>query len=107
MEVLDDNCVNLIAVIKNEERASFIDVVVYDSQTNKTVVYNEGNGAYQCSSETVYEDDIWVTNISFSVSLEISLEEIYFEIKEIKFLKNNINELVDLNTEDVRRKEKC
>ena len=32
VEVLDDNCVNLIAVIKNEERASFIDIVVYNSQ---------------------------------------------------------------------------
>ena len=45
VEELNNNYVTLVAVIKNEDRASFIDMVVYNSQTAKTVVYNEGNGA--------------------------------------------------------------
>ena len=104
VEELDDDLVTLIAVVKNEERASFIDMVVYNSQNKKTVVYNEGNGTYQCSSETVFEDDMWVTNISFQIQSEIVAEEFYYEIKEIKFLENNVNTQVDLNTNEVRKK---
>ena len=81
VEELEDDLVTLIAVVKNEERASFIDMVVYNSQNKKTVVYNEGNGTYQCSSETVFEDDMWVTNISFQIQSEIVAEEFYYEIK--------------------------
>jgi hypothetical protein len=80
-------------------------MVVYNSQTDKTVVYNEGNGAYQCSSETVYEDGMWVTNITFRVNVELTADNFYFEIKEIKFLRNNTDEKADLNTLDVRKKE--
>ena len=105
VEEIESNYVNLVAVIKNEDRASFIDMVVYNSQTNKTVVYNEGNGSYQCSSETVYEDGMWVTNIRFSISAELVAEDFYFEIQEIKFLRNNADEKADLNTLDVRRKD--
>lgn len=105
VEELNNNYVTLVAVIKNEDRASFIDMVVYNSQTAKTVVYNEGNGAYQCSSETVYEDDMWVTNLRFDVNVELTNESFYFEIKEIKFLRNNVNEKADLNTNEIRRKE--
>ena len=103
-EVGSEN-VGLVAVIKNKNRASFIDMVVYNSQTNKIVVYNEGNGAYQCSSETVYEDDMWVTKITFYVNVELTTDNFYFEIKEIKFLRNNTDEIADLNTLDVRKKE--
>ena len=102
---IDSTRVTLVAVIKNEERASFIDMVVYNSQNGKTVVYNEGNGAYQCSSETVYEDGMWVTNIRFSVDAVLMAEDFYFEIKEIKFLRNNTDEKADLNTLDVRKKD--
>ena len=105
VEEIESNYVNLVAVIKNENRASFIDMVVYNSQTDKTVVYNEGNGSYQCSSETVYEDGMWVTNIRFSISAELVAEDFYFEIQEIKFLRNNADEKADLNTLDVRRKD--
>ena len=105
VEELNNNYVTLVAVIKNEDRASFIDMVVYNSQNKKTVVYNEGNGAYQCSSETVYEDDMWVTNIRFDVNVELTNESFYFEIKEIKFLRNNVNEKADLNTNEIRKKE--
>ena len=105
VEEIESNYVNLVAVIKNEDRASFIDMVVYNSQTDKTVVYNEGNGSYQCSSETVYEDGMWVTNIRFSISAELVAEDFYFEIQEIKFLRNNADEKADLNTLDVRRKD--
>ena len=105
IEEIESQTVSLVAVIKNENRASFIDMVVYNSQTDKTVVYNEGNGAYQCSSETVYEDEMWVTNITFNVNVELTIDNFYFEIKEIKFLRNNTDEKADLNTLDVRKKE--
>lgn len=105
IEEIESETVSLVAVIKNEYRASFIDMVVYNSQTDKTVVYNEGNGAYQCSSETVYEDEMWVTNITFNVNVELTADNFYFEIKEIKFLRNNTDEKADLNTLDVRKKE--
>ena len=105
VEEIESNYVNLVAVIKNEDRASFIDMVVYNSQNGKTVVYNEGNGSYQCSSETVYEDGMWVTNIRFSIYVELVAEDFYFEIQEIKFLRNNADEKADLNTLDVRRKD--
>ena len=105
VEEIESNYVNLVAVIKNEDRASFIDMVVYNSQNGKTVVYNEGNGSYQCSSETVYEDGMWVTNIRFSIRAELVAEDFYFEIQEIKFLRNNADEKADLNTLDVRRKD--
>ena len=105
VEEIENTYVNLVAVIKNEDRASFIDMVVYNSQTDKTVVYNEGNGSYQCSSETVYEDGMWVTNIRFSINAELVAEDFYFEIQEIKFLRNNADEKADLNTLDVRRKD--
>ena len=105
VEEIESETVSLVAVIKNENRASFIDMVVYNSQTGKTVVYNEGNGAYQCSSETVYEDGMWVTNITFSVNVELTTDDFYFEIQEIKFLRNNTDEKADLNTLDVRKKD--
>ena len=105
VEEIENTYVNLVAVIKNEDRASFIDMVVYNSQNDKTVVYNEGNGSYQCSSETVYEDGMWVTNIRFSINAELVAEDFYFEIQEIKFLRNNADEKADLNTLDVRRKD--
>ena len=105
IEEIESQTVSLVAVIKNENRASFIDMVVYNSQTDKTVVYNEGNGAYQCSSETLYEDEMWVTNITFNVNVELTIDNFYFEIKEIKFLRNNTDEKADLNTLDVRKKE--
>lgn len=105
VEEIESETVSLVAVIKNENRASFIDMVVYNSQTGKTVVYNEGNGAYQCSSETVYEDEMWVTKITFRVNVELTADNFYFEIKEIKFLRNSTDEKADLNTLDVRKKE--
>jgi hypothetical protein len=107
IEEIESQTVSLVAVIKNENRASFIDMVVYNSQTDKTVVYNEGNGAYQCSSETVYEDEMWVTKITFRVNVELTADNFYFEINEIKFLRNNTDEKADLNTLDVRKKEFC
>ena len=105
VEEIESETVNLVAVIKNENRASFIDMVVYNSRTDKTVVYNEGNGSYQCRSETVYEDGMWVTNITFSVHVELTVDDFYFEIQEIKFLRNNTDEKADLNTLDVRKKD--
>lgn len=101
---VDNSYTKLRAVIKNSERSSFIDMVVYNSQNKKTVVYNEGNGAYQCSSETVFEDEMWITNIEFQFEVQTeSIEDFYVEIKEIKFLKNNVDAKVDLNTEEVRK----
>ena len=37
---IDKTNVTLTAVVKYESRASFIDLVVYNSTTNKTVVFN-------------------------------------------------------------------
>ena len=104
VEELETESVNLVAVIKNEDRASFIDMVVYNSQTGTLAVYNEGNGIYQCSSETVNEDGMWVTNIYFSTNVALVPEDFYFEIQEIKFLRNNADEKADLNTLEVRKK---
>ena len=48
---------------------------------------------------------MWVTNITFSVNVELTADDFYFEIQEIKFLKNNTDEKADLNTLDVRKKD--
>jgi hypothetical protein len=48
---------------------------------------------------------MWVTNIRFSVDAVLMAEDFYFEIKEIKFLRNNTDEKADLNTLDVRKKD--
>ena len=106
---IDKTNVTLTAVVKNESRASFIDLVVYNSATNKTVVFNEGNGQYQCKSETEFIDDMWVTNIEFEVNAnyehddDFTNDAFYIEIKEIKFLKNSVDTKVDLNTQDIHR----
>jgi hypothetical protein len=39
------------------------------------------------------------------VNVELTADNFYFEIKEIKFLRNNTDEKADLNTLDVRKKE--
>ena len=73
----------LKAVVKNDDRKSFIDMVVYSSELDTKVVFNEGNGEYQCSSTTIFEDNQWVTNIflKFTVTSELgelSIDEIGF-----------------------------
>ena len=48
---------------------------------------------------------MWITKITFRVNVELTTDNFYFEIKEIKFLRNNTDEKADLNTLDVRKKE--
>jgi hypothetical protein len=47
---------------------------------------------------------MWVTNIEFLFETQAeAVDDFYVEIKEIKFLKNNVDAKVDLNTEEVRK----
>lgn len=82
----EDEKLSLKAVVKNEPRDSFVDMVIFSSNLDTYIVYNEGNGDYQCSSSTIYEDGLWVTNIL----LEYSPSDIngYLEISEITFLRS-------------------
>lgn len=82
----EDEKLSLKAIVKNENRDSFVDLVLFSSQLNTYIVFNEGNGEYQCSSTTVFEDGLWVT----SILLDFNPGDIngYLEVTEISFLKN-------------------
>lgn len=75
-----------IAIVKNEDRLSFVDIVINLETEGKLVVYNEGNGDYTCSTTTVLENDLWVTKIiiPFNLSFDdnfhscVSIESINF-----------------------------
>ena len=103
--ILLDSSTELLlkAVVKNDDRKSFIDVVLYSSELNTKVVFNEGNGEYQCSSTTIFEDNQWVTNIflKFTVTSELgelSIDEIGFlsldNSKENAVIKNDKNKTI-------------
>ena len=94
-----NNIINIEAIVKNNNRDSFIDMVLYISFLDTYVVYNEGNGEYTCSTTTVYENDLWVTKINLEVQL-YKCSDLYGElsVSEINFLHNgSFNEQVDLN----------
>ena len=94
-----DNVINIEAIIKNNNRDSFIDMVLYLSFLDTYVVYNEGNGEYTCSSTTVYENELWVTKINLQVQL-YKCTNLYGQVSvsEINFLHNGTtNQQVDLN----------
>ena len=87
VERVEDKNVEVVATVKNENRYSFIDLVLYLSYKNTKVVFNEGNGEYICSTTTIYENDMWVTKII--IDLELEFDENYgcfIEIDEINFL---------------------
>ena len=79
----DKAILTAVAVVKNSRRVSFVDLVIYDSIAKTYIVYNEGNGKYTCSSETIYKDDIWVTEIVLKYNPKET--DGFIEIKEIKF----------------------
>ena len=80
------------AQVKNEDRYSFVDIVLYSRATNEKYVFNEGNGLYQCSVTTVNRDGSWITDITIPIdfSLVNSTSSCYIEtaleIEEITFL---------------------
>lgn len=83
----------LVAEVKNEDRLSFVDIVVYSQAMDTLCVFNEGNGLYQCSTTTISKDNLWVTDIRLRINYSlINLSEDYcldtklVEIKEISFL---------------------
>ena len=83
--------VKLLAKVKNTNRLSFIDIVIKSEALKTSVVFNEGNGNYICSTNTVMDGDIWVTDIV--IDLPYSLIELShcndhkeIEITEINFL---------------------
>ena len=95
----DHQYIYLEAIIKNDYRDSFIDMVLHISFLDTYVVYNEGNGEYTCSSTTVYEEEQWVTKINLKVNLN-DCKDLYGEVSvsEINFLHNgSTNQQVDLN----------
>ena len=87
--------VQLLAQVKNSNRLSFVDIVLYSENINTLVVFNEGHGTYTCSTTTVYRNDIWVTDIILNVNyslIDLSTEDCmdskFIEIREITFLNN-------------------
>ncbi len=87
IELIDYKNVSLEATVYNENRDSFVDLVLYLSWLDTFVVYNEGNGEYQCSVTTTFEGGQWVSKIS--MLLELGFDEDYYsriEIQEIQFL---------------------
>ena len=87
--------VNLTAQVKNTNRLSFIDLVLFSEKLNTLVVFNEGNGDYQCSTTTVFRNNMWVTDINICCQPDlIGLSENdckdtkFVEIREISFLSH-------------------
>ena len=78
------------AIVKNESRLSFVDMVLYISFLDTYVAFNNGNGDYTCSATTILENEIWVTKISFDINVDFSNSYFgYVEVQEINFLDLN------------------
>ena len=78
------------AIVKNDSRLSFVDMVLYISFLDTYVVFNDGNGDYSCSTTTILENEIWVTKISFDINVDFSNSHFgYIEVQEINFLDLN------------------
>ncbi len=107
IEEIDNSVVEVVATVKNENRDSFVDLVLYVSYLNTKVVFNEGNGEYVCASTTKLEDGIWVTKIT--LTLNLIFDEEYtcnIEIDEINFLHGGTDVWkTDLNNNGVKRKD--
>ena len=78
----------IVATVKNQNRYSFIDLVVYRSDLDTLVVYNEGNGKYQCSTETKRQDNMWVTIIEFEVLFNEVPDTGYLAVDSINFISS-------------------
>ena len=78
------------AIVKNDSRLSFVDMVLYISFLDTYVVFTDGNGDYSCSTTTILENEIWVTKISFDINVDFSNSHFgYIEVQEINFLDLN------------------
>jgi len=110
-EATSDTHQHVRATIRNVERDSFIDLVLYFSWLNTQVVYNEGNGEYQCKSTTKFdnENQVWVTVIDLELDVEFDEEfTAMVEVKEINFLHNGDQKVhAELNSTAVRTIEYC
>ena len=95
----DNTDFHVEAIVKNEKRLSFIDMVLYISFLQKYVVFNEGNGKYVCATETALENNIWVTKIYMDIHAETEIfVNGYVEINEINFLDLNSKKVqTDIN----------
>ena len=104
--VLDEgqNTIFVEAIVRNESRYSFVDMVIYLSFLDTYVVFNEGNGNYICSTTTILENDMWVTKINFEVNVDFSESYYgYVEVNEITFF--DLNSLkVNTNLNKVKSK---
>lgn len=61
--------ITFVATVKNLQRFSFIDIVIYRDDLETLVVYNEGHGDYICKTNTSLEDGIWVTIIELEITI--------------------------------------
>ncbi len=94
--------------VKNDNRYSFIDLVILNHSDNLQYVFNEGNGDYTCLSNTINTGTQWETRIEINVSnYFVNLEHengasASLEIKELNFYNFSSEvEKANLNTEDI------
>ena len=103
--------IELEAHVKNTERLSFLDIVVFSQSTGKKYVFNDGNGEYRVESSTVLDGEVWITKIRFSdiwtainVPRDTCVLDTYLEIEEINFLSltGSVTK-TDINNGDVKK----
>ena len=68
ISIIENGEKDLTVQVINQKRYSFIDIVVYSEVLDKTVVFNEGHGMYQCASTTIQENEEWITDITLHVN---------------------------------------
>lgn len=98
----------LTVIVKNDNRFSFVDLVILNHSDNTQYVFNEGNGEYTCLSNTVNSGNQWETKIEINVNnYFINLDhengaQTSLEIKEINFYNFSSKiEKANLNSIDV------
>lgn len=95
----EESSITLEAIVQNDDRVSFIDIVMFIPYLNTDIVFNEGYGDFRCSSTTMRSGDTWITKIAMKLDIDYSsARDGEFEIKEVKFLGNNAsNRLAYIN----------
>ena len=84
----------LEAYVRNTNRLSFVDAVIYSASTNKKYVFTTGFGDYSLRASTILSNGIWTTKLEFDLINWEIVEQItdsctfdtYLEIEEINFL---------------------
>ena len=110
-EYHSDEETRFMVQVRNVNRLSFVDLVLYSDTTKTSYAFNEGNGEYTCATTTVNIGDEWVTNISFFTNKVLFKEgndscgyKTYLEIKEICFLSfSNDNVKADVDKNNVKK----